>query len=197
MALIACPKCGSTVSEYSETCPCCGHPIRQEREKRRTGRIFLVGAMALTFASAAVSFLIFIPRGAETGKTDATQRPFIGDWQDAPTGAPISIVLPTVPRSGYVSPAAKRAEALLEERAFSYSILSRMLRDEGFGSTDVLYALSQMGVDWNAQAARKARELLENEAYSRDALLEKLEAVGFSSEQAAYGADHCGQALTP
>jgi hypothetical protein len=44
MALIACPACGTPVSEQAEACPKCGHPVALEQQRLQTQRAVLAEA---------------------------------------------------------------------------------------------------------------------------------------------------------
>ena len=56
--LISCPKCGNTISEYSDVCPHCGHPIRKEKEKKRRALYATLGTCAVIIAITAVVILL-------------------------------------------------------------------------------------------------------------------------------------------
>lgn len=195
MALISCPKCGNTISEYSDVCPHCGHPIRKEKEKKRRAMYATLGTSAVIIAITAVvillSFLAGRKKAAAPTSTPKTAR-YTVNIQPAPTSFNYSIS----PSQNYRANSAvgKRARALIAEKPYSYSGLVRQLRYEGFSLSDLLYGLSPDDFDWNEQAARKAQELVASGSYTRDALIEKLKSLSFSGKEAEYGADHCGQA---
>ena len=198
MALISCPKCGNTVSEYADICPYCGHPIGEEKKGKGLRKMVVLSMAAAIIIVAAVIFFLGLSANSakkawlEAIRTATATEPAVFHGAQ-PTYAPIQIAVPTMPNLRASSPTARRALELLEQEPHSYAVLTRMLRSEGFSSVDILYALAQSGIDWMEQAARKARQYVAQGDYTREALLEQLIAVGFSEEQAAYGADHCGQ----
>ena len=202
MALITCPKCGSTVSEYSETCPNCGYPIQKEQKKKKLRFITLIPIFAAVILIVGVAaYVLFAETPARRARKEwleahQTEAPAGINLRDQPTGISVSVTrrpAPTTPIYMKDNAATKRAKALLAIKAYSFTGLMRQMRDEGFGTTEAMYGLIYCGADWEEQAARKARELLASGEYTREALYDMLVKVGFSEEQAEYGVKNCGK----
>ena len=82
-----------------------------------------------------------------------------------------------------------QARDYLDYSAFSRVGLVEQLEYEGYSHADAVWAVDELGVDWNEQAALKAEDYLEYSNFSKAGLVEQLVYEGFSQAQAQYGAN--------
>lgn len=88
--------------------------------------------------------------------------------------------------------ALKSAESYLEFSSFSRQGLIEQLEYEQYSNEAAVYAVDNVGADWNEQALGSALSYLDFSAFSREGLIEQLEYEGFTAEEAKYGVDNCG-----
>jgi hypothetical protein len=88
--------------------------------------------------------------------------------------------------------AARKAESYLDFSGFSKTGLIKQLEFEGFPHEDAVYAVDNIGADWNEQAEKKARSYQNYSGFSRAGLIKQLKFEGFTNEQATYGVDALG-----
>jgi len=88
--------------------------------------------------------------------------------------------------------AIRSAKSYLDTAGFSRNGLIKQLEFEKFSHEDAVYAVDNVGADWNAQAERSAKSYLDVSGFSRDGLIRQLEFEGFTNEQAVYGVDAVG-----
>jgi colicin import membrane protein len=81
------------------------------------------------------------------------------------------------------------AESYLRYSAFSRTGLIAQLEYEGFTSSDSVYAVDSLNVDWFEQAAKSAESYLEYSSFSRQGLYDQLIYEGYSPAEAEYGVD--------
>ena len=136
MALITCPKCGSTVSEYSETCPNCGYPIQKEQKKKKLRFITLIPIFAAVILIVGVAaYVLFAETPARRARKEwleahQTEAPAGINLRDQPTGISVSVTrrpAPTTPIYMKDNAATKRAKALLAIKAYSFTGLMRQM----------------------------------------------------------------------
>jgi hypothetical protein len=83
--------------------------------------------------------------------------------------------------------AVRKAQDYLDYAAFSREGLINQLEFDGFSTSDAIFAVDSITVDWNEQAVKKAMDYLEYTAFSREGLIDQLEFDGFTPAQAAHG----------
>lgn len=88
--------------------------------------------------------------------------------------------------------AIRKAASYLDYSDFSATGLIKQLEFEGFPHEDAVYAVDNVGADWNEQAEKKARSYQDYSGFSRAGLINQLKFEGFTNEQATYGVDALG-----
>lgn len=88
--------------------------------------------------------------------------------------------------------AIRKAASYLDYSSFSATGLIKQLEFEGFSHVDAVYAVDNVGADWNEQAEKKARSYQDYSGFSRTGLIKQLKFEGFTNEQAVYGVDALG-----
>ena len=86
--------------------------------------------------------------------------------------------------------ALEKAKSYLSHSAYSRESLINQLEFEQYSNEDAVYAVDNVGADWNEQAVKKARSYLSHSAYSREGLINQLEFEGFTHDQAEYGVNN-------
>ena len=113
-----------------------------------------------------------------------------------PSATPVATPEPTPESTPTVSVskqnAIKKAQSYLSYMAFSRKGLIEQLEYEKFSNEDAVYAVDNVGANWNEQALKKGKSYLDYMAFSRKGLIEQLEFEGFTHEQAVYGTDNSG-----
>lgn len=98
---------------------------------------------------------------------------------------------PSTPTAGTVTQGMKnavaKAQQYLKYSSFSRSGLISQLEFEGYSTSEVEYAVDNVGANWNEQAAKKAEQYLKYSSFSRSGLLDQLLFEGFTQSQAEYG----------
>ena len=88
--------------------------------------------------------------------------------------------------------ALRSAKSYLEFSEFSREGLIHQLEYEKYSNEDAVYAVDNVGANWNEQALKSAKSYLEYSAFSYSGLKKQLEYEKFTSEQATYGVNNCG-----
>jgi colicin import membrane protein len=88
--------------------------------------------------------------------------------------------------------AIRKAESYLDFSGFSKTGLIKQLEFEGVPHEDAVYAVDNVGADWNEQAEKKAKSYQDYSGFSRAGLIKQLKFEGFTTEQATYGVDALG-----